>query len=461
MRGPAKASLVAFVTCAAINVACSEPRTSPPGADATESRTPADRLLVPAERLGGIEAHFAKIAESVPEFAGYYYEHGDLVVKLTDTSKGPEVRDFTDAVAARGRPPGDARQTVFRQAQHTFSDLRLYRDIVAANAHERGGVRYIDLDEVSNRVIVAVRSLGSRLDLEARGRVAGIPDDAIQYVVVSGELAPDVGTALTHTDLKSRVDTVLGGVRGRHDSNLACTIWVGAAQGTNKVHLTASHCDDDGFAENKNGTLYQPIFTANDAIGDEAKDPTSTCTVPLWADHNPGSTDCRWADAALYDASNLNRFQKGWVAWVNNQSGGLDIVHDSMNTISGEVGWPAVNDTVQMVGQTSGWRIGPVKRTCVMVFLWPSAVEDYTLRCQEFALYTAAGGDSGAPIFIDDGGLKKMIGMHVGRTPTPGDTSIFSSMNNIEVDLGLLDVIGPPVLESRAPSTRVRIGSEE
>ena len=457
MKHSARAIVLSSLISVLVHAACSDAGTSPEVAQLTQ---PTSGQVVTDGRLGGLETHFAQISEAVPEFAGYYYEGEELVVGLTDVSKGPQVRTFTNAVAERKHDRGQARATVFREAQFTFTELRLYRDIATANAGDRGGVRYIDLDEVNNKVVVAVRSREDLLALEPLGRTQGIPEDAIEYAVATGPLVPHIGRAdLTHDNLRTRLDTVYGGAQGKHDSNGSCTIWVGATQGTNEVLLTASHCDADGFADQKNGTLYQRLSGAADTIGDEIKDPSSTCTVPSGAMYNAGSTDCRWADAALYDATNLSRFQKGWVAWVNNRSGGLKIVHDSMNTISGEVAYPVVNDEVQMVGQTSGWRVGDVVKTCVMVFYWE---DDYTLRCQEFADYVAGGGDSGAPIFIGSIGYgeKEMIGMHIGGQMY-GDTAIFSSMNNIEVDLGLLEVRGPPVLESRVPGERVRTGNRE
>jgi hypothetical protein len=121
-----------------------------------------------------------------------------------------------------------------------------------------------------------------------------------------------------------------------------------------------------------------------------------------------------------------------------------------------------VGEEVHKMGQAGGWTIGDVVGTCFLIFNWPVTEIDYTLRCQDLAVYDASGGDSGGPVFVDQGGSWEIIGLHIGQDTLGGiDTAFFSRMENIEEDLGAVVTVGIPILESINPRGVERVGGGE
>lgn len=155
-----------------------------------------------------------------------------------------------------------------------------------------------------------------------------------------------------HTQaLHDRVDTLRGGLQVKHDTNPSCSLWIGATTSSNdSVQITASHCGEFATPE-PNSELYQKLSNSGDKIGEEIDDPESTCTVPADADYFAESEDCRWADAAMYAATNSDRFTRGWIGETDSDAGGVDLIHGGMIIISGEVAYPVVNDTVPWSGR--------------------------------------------------------------------------------------------------------------
>ncbi|WP_423925335.1 hypothetical protein [Candidatus Palauibacter sp.] len=102
----------------------------------------------------------------------------------------------------------------------------------------------------------------------------------------------------------------------------------------------------------------------------------------------------------------------------------------------------------KMVGQSSGWQTGSVLHDCTLVFQWPEPPNNYVLRCQAIATYTAADGDSGAPVM----GTQEpygLVGMHVGRTMFLHNgqnvrRAVISPIDGSERDLGAVTTRGRP-----------------
>ncbi len=225
---------------------------------------------------------------------------------------------------------------------------------------------------------------------------------------------------------------------------------VGCQAGGEQRYLTASHCTDDDFASlNTDLWMNQGSSSTADWLGDERKDPADTCDIPDPVPPGADQDKCRWSDASLFGRPNgatTERFIQGWIAKPVSEGGSLQHDHsaDSVFTMDNEA-TPVAGDDVQMVGRSSGWRTGEVLHDCTLVFQW---VDDYVLRCQAIATYTAEKGDSGAPIFSASEPYG-IIGMHVGRTYFEHNgqstyRSVISPIDGIERDLGLLVTRGRP-----------------
>src|SRR6266850_469453 len=97
-------------------VACSEPPSTP---SAKEPDATFDRQNSSGQNLLGVEREFAAVAESVPEFAGSYYDAtGTLVVRLANASPGALER-VIGQLQKRGRrvQPHVGRPALFRFSQ--------------------------------------------------------------------------------------------------------------------------------------------------------------------------------------------------------------------------------------------------------------------------------------------------------------------------------------------------------
>jgi hypothetical protein len=110
------------------------------------------------------------------------------------------------------------------------------------------------------------------------------------------------------------------------------------------------------------------------------------------------------------------------------------LIHDTeVFRIVNEGSLPAMDETLHMVGRTSGWISGQVTATCFNVSI-PNT--NKVLLCQDKASYPSQGGDSGSPVFritnFPDVNDVHLVGSHHGVT----GSGIFSYLGNIYLDLG-------------------------
>jgi hypothetical protein len=92
-----------------------------------------------------------------------------------------------------------------------------------------------------------------------------------------------------------------------------------------------------------------------------------------------------------------------------------------------------VGSELNKVGRTTGWTRGPVTLTCVDVLQSGSR---FVELCQTFVGAGVAGGDSGSPVFAEEGGGNvTLAGILWGGG---GGNFVFSPLANIERELGPL-----------------------
>ena len=85
----------------------------------------------------------------------------------------------------------------------------------------------------------------------------------------------------------------------------------------------------------------------------------------------------------------------------------------------------AEGHSVAKRGQTTGLTVGKVTDTCNDSFMEGG----YVIRCQFVASYSRAGGDSGGPVFIGEGGQAYLMGIHHGAQSGGGS---YSPIANIQ-----------------------------
>ena len=397
----------------------------------------------------GLDGVFARLGAAVPGFGGFSFDPaGDAVVYLTDMRHQAAARAAVEPILRAGRwTVGTAQnrraptgKMVFRRGDFSFVDMADWADRLAGDVLRVDGVVFVDVDESSNRVVVGTEARVPRGRIVSAAARAGIPPRAVEVVQV-----PKL--ELTSHNLQHDFRPVPGGVRTERSNGNFCTVGFNAMRNTfgdsNRYFVTNGHCT--GFlAQLENEPFYQPTVAFGNFVGTERFDPPS-----FQGGSCPPDFQCRWSDAALvrYEGSIGDQF--GYIA--RPYYGSIDI--DPANPrfrIDQEVSYPADNSIVDKVGQTTGWTYGYVRHTCIRTEYPVLYFPPMMLLCQDYADYSSAQGDSGGPVFIwqefsyTDASL---LGIHWGRGEAgvePGvNYAIFSSMSNIEIDLGDLLVTAP------------------
>lgn len=167
--------------------ACSDERTPavpPPG---PAVRAGASRAEAPRPMPG--EEYLYQIEGEVPGFAGMYYDDaGDLVVSLKDLRLSGQataaVRRHLPGPGKRGRREGPPATIRFRQAEYSFVELNGYWRRVNQVVLGIAGVVSTDVDEESNRVVVAVRRAAAEREVRDAVAAASIPQGSVQVRMI-------------------------------------------------------------------------------------------------------------------------------------------------------------------------------------------------------------------------------------------------------------------------------------
>jgi len=315
------------------------------------------------------------------------------------------------------------------------------------------GVVFTDIDETQNRLRIGIApGTSPRQIANVVGRL-GVPREA---VIISR--ASPVRRVAT---LRDRVRPLAGGLqiffpspsRGRNVAFI-CTMGfnarVSGVRGAN-FFVTNSHCSD--VQGGKERTLYsQPVPSreVNNFIGVEYRDP---------AYGNPGGQcfegfRCRYSDASLVRYAPEISPSLGSIyrtTYSLSRLGSVEIdSRASRWRIVGEQPFALAGQTLEKVGRSSGWTTGPVILTCADFGV---AETDLAQLCQDVVLSGVRPGDSGAPVFARLGPTSSdvlLTGILWGGGDLDGlPVYVFSSMENIEFDLGPLITSSPSAVASR------------
>ena len=428
------------VALAVAVVACSE---SPERGLAPGSLPPMSlRAVIPVSAIRRPqEEKFERLSASVPAFSGYYYERGDLVVALTDTSQATRAlsviaREGTGAAASGHKGLGRSGRTRIELASFSFTQLKAWRDALFGELIESDSVEYLDLDERTNRVTVGIN------DPHVTAWVAQV---AAKHGLPSRALAIDTTVALqSFATLTDRVRPLRGGLQINRRGNTACTVGFVVQHVLDNGFLTASHCTSAFWGQDVS-TQFQIALTAADSVGREVHDP------PGFACGFRGRKTCRYSDAALIGRVTSDRLQGRVLRltetiYDQSQFGSTQILASSPHwTVSAMSNGVTVGDQLDKVGITTGWTSGAVTRTCVDTKSRDNG-ERYRALCLDESRTLSFFGDSGAPafIFLPTNTLEAHGLIQGGRifAIRPALTYI-SPIENIILDLGGLSAVAP------------------
>lgn len=446
-----RGSLSCFIVGAFLAAGCADQGIGP----LPMSRDPAifDRIVARDERPD--EAEMRAMAERIPGLGGYYFEGGELVVRLKDASRADAARSVLARVAARG----SGRIRVL-PAQHTFLELSAWRDSWWDRILDLPGVSFVDLDEAANRVVVGLAEPAARGRVLGLLRASGVPLTAIGFESAGYpqshggqvEYAPYLDTQATQGDSITSFRRPLEGglkVTYRHSASqphlaTACTMGFIAVLNGVRVGITASHCSLSHW-DGDNTSFFQSQPGAGRYFGYEHRDPNgSSCGFlsPNVCRHSDAMAVALEADVASglgYIVRPLGPPPQERSGFGLKQSSPLVDPARPNFRIAGRSGVER-GMKVDKVGASTGWTRGTVERTCVDM---PADRSYSKLRCQYWASYSSSGGDSGAPVFIQNvDETVTLVGLNWGIvTSGAQEYATFSSLERIERDLGPLQIV--------------------
>ena len=243
------------------------------------------------------------------------------------------------------------------------------------------GVVYLDVDETSNRVVIAV---------EERLRVSGASSvhRAVERAGVGSAVIIRYTEPVTPlANLRSRLRPVPAGAQiafgGSH-----CTLGFNARIGGVLGFVTNSHCTNiQGGVE---GTAYGQPSTSH-PIGVEEEDPIYTT-----GGNCPAGRRCRRSDSAFvrYQGAGADFGHLARALPCSGTSGSLSILE---NYNIGGVGAAIAGQTVRKTGRTTGCTFGQVTGTSMTVNV---AGTNITLFDQNRVAAGVGPGDSGSPVYV-------------------------------------------------------------
>lgn len=348
-------------------------------------------------QYGGVERMFSEVAESVPGFAGFYYDKtGNLIIRLTHMPAEREVIAEVRRVLHAAQRRVD-RATV-QPAQFSFVELAGWRDLLRPRLP--GGVYSIDLDEVHNLISVGVADEAVVQRIQVLADRLGLPEAALRSYVAP---PPQLRQSLTST-----VRPIRGGVEHTWTNGTACTVGINGEWAYSSDYvgfMTASHCSQTyAYLDNQTTYYYQPgTQSSSYRVGYEFSDPEFWGGSPC-----PAGAVCRWSDVLFVrympgtNPSGYNTIAKptGSPAYGGRGStaiGGTFTIPQDYHAV--------VGDELHKVGRTSGWTYGYMTGSCVDK--WSGTYETVTgsnlplwILCNSITDIWSEGGDSGSPVFL-------------------------------------------------------------
>lgn len=392
------------------------------------------------ERVKTWDDLLESVAQAEPAFAGFVDgTNGRMAIAMVAGGESEAARTrVATALATEGArlPVGGAP---FRKVDFSARDLIRVKKFM-----HRGfalpGMVYLDLDEERNRVFVGVRRGANTAPV--RQLIASMPKALQRMIVVDSGLVYEELQA----SLRSYFQPVPGGVEigvGVGTTVNPCTLGFNARTLTGQlVAVTADHCTTvNGWATGN--TMRQNIIGPTRHIATEIE--VSPRYYPEEIPDDPCVTTffCRFADAAAFAYIGIpdGTPEFGVLARPFFQSINID-PNTPRFSLSGSAGATEWISQVDRIGGTTGWSTGSIFRRCTT---WSNSNGVVNL-CQNEANITVEGGDSGGPVFINNGnGTGRIEGVVVARyragfLGSSGWKMVYSRFSSMNFPLGPLTV---------------------
>lgn len=381
----------------------------------------------------GLDDRFAHIAAAAPGFAGFYLgDDGELTVRTTRPGQSAGVVGAIRSALA-GWPRGavhrslDAGRVRFVRADYGFAELAEWHDRIFETVLTTPGFALLDIDERENRIRVGLAHASSFPRVLQALDALQVPREAVVLEVAQ----PDPPMQ----SLQGYSRPLRGGLQISSDFG-TCTIGFVAAYWSaayfweyDRYVFTNSHCTEKLVGRDPSNPPYGQPFKSS-LIGYEWFDPS-----PWRPSGCPSGYQCRHSDAAMIGLAEVwyvpdATYDLGGIAKTTGL-GSLVIDTTTSFRIVGEGPSPVLNEPLQAVGRTSGWRSGSVTQTCITV---AQAGTSIAFLCQDRFSAPISGGDSGSPVFkISSGNDVLLYGMAWGGTST---YTTFSSIGNLHMTFG-------------------------
>jgi len=435
--------LTSLALAGAVGLAgCSDTLPTEPGA---ELHDPGN---APPSVLRGLNGEFTRLAEEIPGFGGMYYgDDGKLNVFVAGNATSPAA--LTRAlesklrgellISAKTAPAAD--EMVVHQGDYDFGQLnRWYTQMRPVLANE--GVVFTDIDEAQNRLRIGVEATASVTQIEQAVAQYGVPAEAVS-IEVTEPVVPLKGNTL-----QDRVQPFGGGIQLVFPNPMPgfvslCTLGFNILRDepgrSQDYFVTNSHCTLNRSVVDGTPYYQQPVAVLDpkQLIGIEVVDPPFfTGGACIYTGYR-----CRWSDAAIarYETARtpvkFGSIYRTEFFGTGAAAGSIVIegVDPKFFTITDEQPFPMVGEVLDKVGRTTGWTRGTVIATCVDFGVAGPVLT--AMLCQDAVAAASGGGDSGSPVFQQEGDSKNatLYGILWGGG---GGFYVFSAMENIHFELG-------------------------
>lgn len=366
-----------------------------------------------APRSRTLDEALLEVEREAPGFGGMYHdEKGRLVVRLVNATAAPAARRAIASVFGEDKLPSAG--VVTEPATYTFSQLKSLQERLTPEVLALPGTVFTDVDEKSNRVAIGVERAGARAAIERTLSRLALARDAVDIIEV-GPISPasTVQTGWTPVSGGLQIETP-----GKY-----CTLGFAALQGGTLGFVSNSHCTQvQGGVEST--PAYQAV--APWLVGTETTDPGYASGGGC-----PAGRICRSSDSAFF------RAEAAINPTIAQTPGAFDLNIATWYVVSAKVLYPSQGQTVLKTGRTSGTTSGTIQWACATV---NSGGGPHTYYCNYIATNASqngAGGDSGSPVYINNGNGVSLMGVMWGAGSNPWNFS-FSPLGGVQAELGVV-----------------------
>jgi hypothetical protein len=391
----------------------------------------------------GVHAVYDSLSAVAQSFAGIRYDGRRFWVGLTNIADSAKISgEVARKLSARVQYLPSARSRL-PQPQLSFErksvSWRVLSDLRDSIINEKAFDVPLDLGVDVAGGIVTIEVFNEE-DLTVLRRALATRPAWQRHAVVTRVQRSDF---IQPTQLNGRFRPIAGGPPG---GPRGCSIMVPAFALSQPVVVTASHCTALQFA--LDGGPFQQPSGSTPLWGQELVDaPHYTCGP--WLNRNK----CRRADVAAYTITGMDinfpeqPFVPGLIARpVNRVDGSLAILGSNnlagFLEVAGSMLWAVPGETVEKIGNTSGWTYGAVGVPCTDTQFPSNFIGNVYVVCMDRATLSARPGDSGSLIFKDltvqSGGNQILVVGIAGSADVTGTQTRYSSLNQIRQEIPTL-----------------------